>query len=226
MKTVTTLEELLPLLEGITKVKEFGWIIIQNVPTMPKTLKRQLAHAARDHFGRQWTDNTLDKWLKPSYHTEKSAMIHREAMAAWYAVPENKERRRETISAWLESNPQYWTNYCRDRRVSDPAYRIRCNLRSRLYDAVKSAGAGKSGSTMRLTGCTLPELMAHLESQFTEGMTWENQGEWHIDHIKPCASFDLTDPAQQRACFHFTNLQPLWAADNLSKGDRLDWAAE
>ena len=69
-----------------------------------------------------------------------------------------------------------------------------------------------------LTGCaSWNELKIYLESKFSNGMTWENMGEWHIDHIKPCYSFDLTDEKQQMECFHFTNLQPLWAKDNLSK---------
>ena len=68
----------------------------------------------------------------------------------------------------------------------------------------------------------MAELKAYLELQFTDGMTWENRGNWHIDHIRPCASFDLTDPEQQKQCFHYTNLQPLWAADNLAKSDSWD----
>jgi len=80
-------------------------------------------------------------------------------------------------------------------------------------------GVKKASCTMALIGCSLPELRAHLEALFLPGMTWEKYGfrGWHVDHIRPCASFDLTDPAQQRACFHYTNLQPLWAKDNLAK---------
>lgn len=73
--------------------------------------------------------------------------------------------------------------------------------------------------TIDLLGCTISELRQHLENRFIGGMTWENHGlhGWHIDHIRPCASFDLTQPAQQRECFHYLNLQPLWAKDNMSK---------
>ena len=75
-----------------------------------------------------------------------------------------------------------------------------------------------------LTGADIDVVKAHLERQFVDGMTWENRGAWHVDHIRPCASFDLTDPEQQRQCFHYTNLQPLWAEDNLAKSDRWDAA--
>jgi hypothetical protein len=81
----------------------------------------------------------------------------------------------------------------------------------------------KAYKTHELIGCTIPQLMAHLEAHFTDGMTWGNKGRggWHIDHIIPCALFDLTDPEQQKACFHWSNLQPLWEADNIRKGARL-----
>lgn len=79
-------------------------------------------------------------------------------------------------------------------------------------------GKLKAATTMELVGCSADDLRAHLERQFTDGMTWGNYGDWHVDHVRPCSSFELTDPAQQRECFHWSNLQPLWAPDNLSKG--------
>jgi hypothetical protein len=80
----------------------------------------------------------------------------------------------------------------------------------------------KPASTAVLTGCTVPELMAHLSSKFQPGMTWDNYGKWHIDHKRPLAAFDLTDPAQLATACHYTNLQPLWASDNIRKGKRID----
>jgi hypothetical protein len=74
---------------------------------------------------------------------------------------------------------------------------------------------------MELIGCDVPFLLKYLESKFSNGMTWNNYGKWHVDHIKPCNSFDLQDIIQQKKCFHYTNLQPLWAYDNLSKGDKV-----
>ena len=108
----------------------------------------------------------------------------------------------------------YWLQ---GRRVSVQAH-LAMILRTRLHDALR--GRTKADHTLVLVGCTLDQLKVHLEQQFTEGMTWFNYGfrGWHIDHVIPCASFDLTDPVQQRMCFHYTNLQPLWAADNFRKG--------
>ena len=103
------------------------------------------------------------------------------------------------------------------RRDEDPKYRVMMALHCRLYMAVKV----KSGKTLELTGCSKEELVTHLESKFTEGMTWENYGEWHVDHIRPCASFNLENPEEQKRCFHWTNLQPLWAQDNIRKGAKI-----
>ena len=107
------------------------------------------------------------------------------------------------------------------RRKNNASYRMRFSLSSRILHALN--GKRKSASTMTLIGCTIEELWLHLESQFTEGMHRNNRGinGWHIDHIVPCAAFDLTDPEQQKICFHYTNLQPLWAEDNLRKSDKL-----
>ena len=100
------------------------------------------------------------------------------------------------------------------RRDNDPKYRAMMALHCRLYLAVKE----KKGKTLELTGCSKEELISHLESKFKDGMSWDNYGAWHIDHIRPCASFDLTDSDEQKKCFHWSNLQPLWAQDNIQKG--------
>ena len=105
------------------------------------------------------------------------------------------------------------------RRQNDPNYKLLETLRKRMWDALK--GNNKSARTMELIGCTVEELWSHVEKNFKSGMTKENHGLWHLDHIMPCCKFDLTDPVQQRECFHYTNLQPLWAYDNYSKGKKI-----
>jgi hypothetical protein len=97
-----------------------------------------------------------------------------------------------------------------------PEVRIAHNLRSRLRLALRNDQ--KVGSAIRDLGCTIPELRIYLEGQFQPGMTWDNYGEWHIDHKEALAKFDLSDRTQLLKACHFTNLQPLWAASNFSKG--------
>lgn len=99
--------------------------------------------------------------------------------------------------------------------------RIAKNLRTRLYLAVKKSGVTKCGSTFELTGADWPMLSAWLQDKFQSGMNWNNYGKWHVDHKKPCAAFDLTQLEQQRKCFHFTNLQPMWSLENISKGSKI-----
>lgn len=109
------------------------------------------------------------------------------------------------------------------RRSNDVLYCIEKRYRSRLSSALRRGGYKKSSRACKLLGCSWEELMTHLESQFQEGMSWENRGDWHIDHIIPLASAETEE--DMAALCHYTNLQPLWAEDNLSKGARLDWAA-
>ena len=108
-----------------------------------------------------------------------------------------------------------------DRYHKDPNYRIVVNMRTRIGIALRQyKDLKKTFSTLELLGCSIDEFVKFIEAKFTEGMTWDNYGEWHIDHIKPCVSFVLTDMEQQKLCFHYTNLQPLWQHDNLSKGSK------
>lgn len=113
--------------------------------------------------------------------------------------------------------------YIRNKEQTDPHFKLKRRLSCRVKNALILHKGKKADKTTKLIGCSIPDLVEHLEKQFQPGMTWDNYGEWHIDHKKPCASFDLTRPEEQFKCFHFSNLQPLWASDNLSKGAKLDW---
>lgn len=98
-------------------------------------------------------------------------------------------------------------------------FRLKENIVSRMNLALK--GKIKSARTEKLLGCTIAELKIYLENKFKEGMSWDNRSEWHIDHIKPCASFDLSKEEEQKKCFNYTNLQPLWARENILKKDKV-----
>jgi len=132
----------------------------------------------------------------------------------------NKESIKLSSKSYYKRNRQQVAarhlEYMRRKRRNDIHFRLADNLRCRLYQALKRNY--KAGSAVSDLGCSIEELKQHLESQFQEGMTWDNYGQWHIDHIKPLASFDLINRDQLLEACHYTNLQPLWALDNLLKG--------
>ena len=137
---------------------------------------------------------------------------------------EVKKRRRERLP--IDQRPKKqkktWTEIknrivkrTRELRQTSMHHNVKNRLHRRLHHALK--GEMKAASTFKLVGCSAKELVLWLESQFTEKMNWQNI---HIDHMMPCASFDLSDPDAQKQCFHFTNLQPMLAHENLSKSSK------
>jgi len=165
-------------------------------------------------------------------HQEKKAKYLREyyrrnwdkakvARQKYYAL--HKEHLRKKQRLWYRSNfariRVAQLKRRKERSRTDLNYRMRLNLRARVSIALRTNSAQRWGTTLGLLGCTIPQLREHLARLFKPGMTWENYGYtgWHIDHVRPCASFDLRKPSQQRACFHYTNLQPLWAQENFKK---------
>lgn len=117
----------------------------------------------------------------------------------------------------------YYRTYSKKRYYKDPNYKMRKLLRTRLCHALK--GNLKAASTLKLLGTTVEHLYQHLEAQFLPGMNWQNHGrgndKWVVDHMMPIRCFDLTQEDQQRKCFHWTNLQPLWDPDNNAKRDKV-----
>ena len=128
------------------------------------------------------------------------------------------EKKRE----YNKKNSKHRIEYQKQRHIEkyklDYNYKLKCLLRGRARLITQNI-ATKSATTLELIGSSVPFVRKWIESQFVDGMSWDNHGEWHIDHIRPCASFDLSDPEQQKECFNYKNLQPLWAEDNLRKGD-------
>ena len=140
-------------------------------------------------------------------------------------------RKHPAINAY-QSLKRYYANHEKTLervKIRDSKRTLAQKIRHRLAHRIRKAlllYGRKTRKTMRTheyIGCSIAELRSHLEKLFTTGMTWDNYGHngWHIDHKRPCASFDLSQPEQQRTCFHFSNLQPLWEADNIRKSDYL-----
>lgn len=126
-----------------------------------------------------------------------------------------KQRFASLLESDFDGDEEALVSYFPELYKHTTKARLKASLRSRLYNFVK--GKNKKPS-FDFVGCSIDELKEHLSSQFQNGMSWENYGEWHIDHLKPCASFDLSIEEEQHKCFHYSNLQPLWAKDNLKKG--------
>lgn len=132
----------------------------------------------------------------------------------------NRKKSRKYKTKWRLKNPNYHKNWL----DSDIKNKITHNLRCRINVALKRKT--KSKKTMELIGTSIENLWIHLEKSFKPGMNRENYGKWHIDHIRPCSSFDLSKPEEQSICFHYSNLSPLWAEENLKKGSKLNYEME
>jgi hypothetical protein len=155
-------------------------------------------------YGKQYYLNNIEKIRKKNNK--------------WYS--NNKEKASERHKEWNLINRDKIREKKKERRKTNPSYRLTLNLRRRILHALK--GNKKSTNTMILLGVpNLEFLWNHLESTFKPGMTRENHGLWHIDHIIPCASFDLNKPEEQLKCFNYSNLQALWSHENLSKGSKI-----
>lgn len=154
-----------------------------------------------------------DEWWKAD--RSRRARIDKAYVAA------NKDRIRQRQRAY-NARPdvrQRRALYQKARRGADPAFRAAMNLRGRLKAILRAKIGSRFDS---LIGCSRGFLKDWLGSQFRRGMNWENYGrDWHIDHIVPCSAFDLSDEQEQRKCFHYTNLRPLWKVENLAKGNRI-----
>lgn len=127
----------------------------------------------------------------------------------------------EKVNIYNKNNRAKRNKYLAKKKATDIQFRIAANLRHRLWAALKKSR--KKGSAIKDLGCSIQDLKYYLESRFKPGMSWDNYGQWHIDHIKPLSSFDLTNREQLKEACNYKNLQPLWAKDNLRKSNKLDY---
>ena len=165
------------------------------------------------------TYRTAERWASPAYLAKNGKEARRAANAVYYQA--NKERILRNTARWKKDNPAKFAAHRRKYLRNSPKARIANNSRDRIRRMIGSQGKGR-GRSNRLIGCSADTLCLILEAQFMPGMTWDNYGSaWHVDHIIPLSAYDLTDPEQQREAFHYTNLQPMWAHENMAKGDEV-----
>ena len=174
--------------------------------------KEKITKQKKKHY--KENKDQISKQNKKKYQENKEIILERNRKR----YQKIKVERIKQVTIYRIAHKENRNKQHNKRYHSDDLYKIIHNLRRRIHMVLKNNS--KSKRTLELLGCTVEEVKQHLQSQFKSGMSWDNYGVhgWHIDHKKPCAKFDLSDPKQQELCFHYTNLQPLWAIDNLKKG--------
>ena len=170
---------------------------------------------------REANKNKIKDYKKKYKEKNKAILKEKRKIYLKKYIEENKQTIKEKKKLKFQREKEKINHQNRVRYSENINYKLKCRLRHRLRMALK--GNFKSGSAVDDLGCSIPELKVYLESKFSPGMTWDNWSDagWHIDHIKPLASFDLTDRNQLLEACHYTNLQPLWAKDNLIKSDNI-----
>lgn len=154
-----------------------------------------------------WIKNNLEKYKKIKSESDKK----------WRENNSEKLKLRRSTKEYKEKR----NARARERHKNDIQYAIDKRLRNLLNQAIRLYSGTKQCSVDKLIGCSIQDLKNYLESLFKDGMNWNNKHLWHIDHILPCSSFDLTNIVEQQKCFHYTNLQPLWAKENLMKSNKI-----
>ena len=186
-------------------------------------------------YKKSYYENNKDKYLiynrreaRKAYmkdYTEKNFLHLKELRNIHYK--RNKDKIKKQCADYYKNHreklKEIHKQYFKNRIKTDPIFKMVCSLRCRLYKALKVQGATKDMASKELFGADQEFVWKHLESQFKVGMTRKNHSlkGWHIDHIKPMASFNLNDPEEQKKCCHYSNLQPLWWWENLEKSDKI-----
>ena len=209
--------------------------------TYPKMARKIIHTWVDDNYAshiRKVRERNNQKWKEryPEKYAEVSKINQANQIKKYGA------KRNEKTRIWRENNKEHLKEYHkhkwqltkekqlarkRERKKEDPVFRLLENTRTYIWQQLQKAFASagktfnKEQSTCELIGCTPDEYLNHLRSLYKPGMTDENYGEWHVDHIIPCSSFDLTKEEEKKKCFNYKNTQPLWKIDNLSKSNKI-----
>jgi hypothetical protein len=187
---------------------------------LPHVAEKKKAYTQLDHVKARGRERDAKRRLDPEFKRKRSEYEKSEKVKTYrkeYKAKPDRQKRTRDLSK-REHQMEYHRNHQRKKRQSDPGYRlhsaISCSVRSGIVKG------GKSWPS--ILGFSLQELMQHLEKQFTKGMTWENYGEWHVDHIIPRAAFkfETAEDPDFKACWSISNLRPIWGRENLSKSDK------
>jgi hypothetical protein len=160
---------------------------------------------------------------KRTYHKHKEKKL--EYHKKW--AEQNKEHRKQYLKEYREKNidniRKTKRDYERNRKASDPLYKLISNFRTAIYQVLKESNVEKNGHYFDILGYTPEELINHLEKQFTEGMTWDNYGEFHVDHKLPISSFNIKEIGDKEfmKCWSLDNLQPMWGEENIRKSNKI-----
>lgn len=178
----------------------------------------------KDTLKNYFKRDDVKKKLK-DYNQREDIKKRRNKSRRVYNSTEEGQKRTKIKNLKAKAKPDFrekTNRYVRKRTREDPKFKLRTRLSSYINGILKKQKATKSKKFHDLLGCSLENLKKHLESKFKKGMTWENHGlhGWHIDHIKPLSKFNLIEPEEQKKAFHYLNLQPLWAIDNIRKGNK------
>ncbi len=182
------------------------------------------------HLAPKWTYNSLcvdclKERKKESYSKFKSSdkyiewlrKSNAEAKKRRAEDAEYRNRANDRSKRWASKNREHLAEYMKTQRNENPQFMMRDRLQSRLNFVLQNVGSRKSDTLEKYLGCSSKQLAEWIESQFTKEMSWDNRGKWNVDHVRPCASFDLTDEYQAKVCFNWRNLMPLGEIENKSK---------
>lgn len=157
-------------------------------------------------ISREWRKNHPES-IKRTYEKRKSKIIPN--ICKWQK--DNPKKRRAAVNKWK-----------RNKIVTSSRFRIETKIRAELRDIVSRLYSVSDETCINRIGCSINVFVKHIESQFTEGMTWENhgsgEGKWNLNHIIPISYFNLLDSHERKLCSHYLNVQPLWEEDNIKKG--------
>ena len=167
---------------------------------------------------KEYYNKNKDKIKESGYiYRNKNKNTIKEKQKKYYI--DNKEKITKRVKEYAFKNREKINKNQANRKQKDSLFKLRCNVYNLIYVSIKKQGYSKKTKTFKILGCSFEEFKSHLEKQFVDGMTWNNMGKWHLDHIYPVSL--AKDEEELIKLNHYTNFQPLWATDNIKKSNKI-----